>query len=264
VATGVEDLLEINRTLLTLERQLREARAARRAVRLTIVGLPLAAFGALALKIAPDLGVDKRLIGWPIGVAIAAMLLWLAFYGFTRSEGDGQPAPEELELELAVSRERKAHLLAGLAGQTLPRQYAYWDQLDAELETLRRSAAHYRRINNYMQSTVIVGSLAATAVTSLSLADQTLRWAGVGTTFAVGLAAGFTGYFKFRERSFYLQQTADAVEYERNCFNLGIGRYKGRPEQEALGELVEEVERLRSEQRKREQNIDQPPERAES
>ncbi|MFF1815981.1 SLATT domain-containing protein [Kribbella sp. NPDC058245] len=264
MASGVDNLLELNRTLLTLERQLREARAVRRGVRLALVGLPFATFAALALGISPQFGVDKRLIGWPLGVAIAAMVIGLAAYGFGRSDGNAPPLPEDLELELAVAREQKVHLLAGLAGQTLPRQYAYWDELGGELETLRRSAAYYRRINNYLQSTVIVGSLAATAVTSLSLADEALRWAGVGTTFAVGLAAGFTGYFKFRERSFYLQQTADAVEYERNCFNLGIGRYKGKPEQEALVELVEEVERLRAEQRKREQNIDQPPERADS
>ena len=33
-------------------------------------------------------------------------------------------------------------------------------------------------------------------------------------TFAVGIASGFMGYFKYKERSFYLQQTADAIESE--------------------------------------------------
>ncbi|GAA1718684.1 hypothetical protein GCM10009745_79430 [Kribbella yunnanensis] len=262
MATGVENLLELNRTLLTLERRLRQARAVRRWVRGALVALPIGAVGSILLSASPDFGATKKIIEAPFWIMLFGGLISLVGYWFYRLDKDSLPAPEAVELDLAVQREYKAHLLAGLAGQTLPRQYAYWDELGAELETLRRGAARYRRVNNYLQSTVIVGSLAATAVTSLSLADEALRWAGVGTTFAVGLAAGFTGYFKFRERSFYLQQTADAVEYERNCFNLGIGRYKGKPEQQALVELVEEVERLRAEQRKREQNIDQPPERA--
>jgi hypothetical protein len=35
----------------------------------------------------------------------------------------------------------------------------------------------------------------------------------------------FTGYYKFRERSYFHQQTADAIEREANAVPLGIGPY---------------------------------------
>jgi hypothetical protein len=69
------------------------------------------------------------------------------------------------------------------------------------------------------------------------------------------------GYFKYKERSFYLQQTADAIESEWEAVEIGVGRYKRiENEDEALAEFVEEVHRLKSEQKKRQQNLEQPPE----
>ncbi|TCO49323.1 uncharacterized protein DUF4231 [Kribbella antiqua] len=262
MASRAEELLEINRTLLQLERDLRVARTARRLLRIALLVLPVLLFGAYALYISPNFGIGKKLIATPLGVVIAVTVLGVVFYGISKMEG--AESPDDIDLKLTVERERKAHLLAAQSHQPKLRQYTYREEIKSELDALRKGAARYRRTNNYLQAVIIVGSLAATSITSLALAEETLRWASVGTTFAVGIAAGFTGYFKFRDRSFYLQQTADAIEYERNCFDLGIGRYKGRSEQEALVELVEEVERLRAEQRKREQNIDQPPERNES
>ncbi|MGW1374500.1 hypothetical protein ACWD6P_09530 [Streptomyces sp. NPDC002446] len=44
-----------------------------------------------------------------------------------------------------------------------------------------------------------------------------LTWQSVtltGISFAITVAATFTGYYKFRERSYFLQQTADAIEQE--------------------------------------------------
>ena len=69
------------------------------------------------------------------------------------------------------------------------------------------------------------------------------------------------GYFKYKERSFYLQQTADAIESEWEAVEVGVGRYKRiASEEEQLAEFVEEVHRLKSEQKKRQQNLEQPPE----
>ena len=68
------------------------------------------------------------------------------------------------------------------------------------------------------------------------------------------MSSGFMGYFKYKERSFYLQQTADAIEHEWEAFEIGVGRYKRiDDEDEALAEFVEEVHRLKSEQKKRQQ-----------
>ncbi|KUL48973.1 hypothetical protein ADL28_27595 [Streptomyces violaceusniger] len=86
------------------------------------------------------------------------------------------------------------------------------------------------------------------------------QWLTVGLSLAVGLAAGFMGYFKFRERSFYLQQTADLIEQEVNAMTLGIADYSGMNRQESLARLVERVEVFRNEQRRRQQQLDQPVE----
>lgn len=82
----------------------------------------------------------------------------------------------------------------------------------------------------------------------------------MGFSFTVGLAAGFMGYFKFRERSFYLQQTADAIEAEDNAMTLGIGEYQKLAWPDALAKLVDRIEYLRNEQRRRQQQLDQPVE----
>ncbi|RCV54710.1 hypothetical protein DEF23_15395 [Marinitenerispora sediminis] len=80
-------------------------------------------------------------------------------------------------------------------------------------------------------------------------------------TFLVGISSGFMGYFKYKERSFYLQQTADAIESEWEAVEIGVGRYKHIDNEEGrLAEFVEEVHRLKSEQKKRQQNLEQPPE----
>jgi len=68
------------------------------------------------------------------------------------------------------------------------------------------------------------------------------------------------GYFKYKERSFYLQQTADAIEQEWEAVEIGVGRYKDKSEEQALADFVEEVHRLKTEQKKRQQNLEQPPE----
>lgn len=57
-----------------------------------------------------------------------------------------------------------------------------------------------------------------------------------------------------------LRQTADAIEHEYNAAELGIRRYKNLSDEERLTLLAEEVEWLREEQSKREQQLEQPPE----
>ncbi|MGW3943646.1 hypothetical protein [Streptomyces phaeochromogenes] len=74
------------------------------------------------------------------------------------------------------------------------------------------------------------------------------------------MAAMFTGYYKFRERSYFLQQTADAIEEEVNAGTLGIGPYSefgDVGEVEALKFFTQRVEGHRNEQRRRQQQLDQ-------
>ncbi|MFB7452933.1 hypothetical protein [Streptomyces sp. NPDC056194] len=63
------------------------------------------------------------------------------------------------------------------------------------------------------------------------------------------------------EKAHFLQQTADAIEQEANAVTLGIGPYSeygpGR-EDEALKLFTQRVEDHRNEQRRRQQQLDQP------
>jgi hypothetical protein len=140
------------------------------------------------------------------------------------------------------------------------RQLIYRDSVPQDIGRYRGEGKYYRRIHNFLQAVIIVGALGASTLTSLIQSVPQLRWFAVGTSFSVGVAAGFTGYFKFRERSFYLQQTSDSIEQELSAVSLGIGRYKGKPESEALTEFTEQAELLKVEQKKRQQQLEQPSE----
>ncbi len=105
---------------------------------------------------------------------------------------------------------------------------------------------------------IIVGSIGASAITTASVSFMATRWISVGVTAAVGLAAGFTGYFKYHERSFNLQQTADAIEREYAAVDLRVGKYSNKNDKDAYSLFADTVEGLRDEQNKRQRQLDQP------
>ena len=111
------------------------------------------------------------------------------------------------------------------------RRVAYRDSAYDDIRTLREESSHYRRVNNVLQAILIVGSLAATGASATIGQYPTIRWVTLGITFTVGMASGFLGYFKYKERSFYLQQTADAIESEWEALEAGVGRYKNSNEE---------------------------------
>ncbi|MFD9871567.1 DUF4231 domain-containing protein [Streptomyces niveus] len=129
-----------------------------------------------------------------------------------------------------------------------------------------RESRHYRRVHNTLQSLIMIGSTAVTTIAALGQQDwnwQTLSVVVLG--FSITLASAFTGYYKYRERSYFLRQTADAIEEELNAVMLGIGDYSKFSEEqegEALAKFTQRIETLRSEQRRREQQLDQPAEQA--
>jgi len=188
---------------------------------------------------------------------------FFAFY-ITNPLDWGGPArdssPAELRLKLSLLHEQRRLRAAELALDARYSRSAYKETIRSDVAEFRRRSGYYRRINNGFQSIVILGSLATTTVSGIALDGSPYQWIAVGTSFSVGAAAGFTGYFKYRERGFYLQQTADSIEQEWMAADLEIFRYRKMPSDEHLAALVEEVERLKSEQRKREQSLDQPSE----
>lgn len=138
----------------------------------------------------------------------------------------------------------------------------YLEEMPETIKNFRSESKSYRREANIFQILIIAGSVLTTSVSSavgFGLNDI-LRWIAPAISIVVTISAGLTAYFKFRERSFNLQQTADAIEQEYEDVGLGIGYYKDKKPQEALQLFAERVQLLKDEQKKRQQQLEQPPE----
>jgi hypothetical protein len=96
-----------------------------------------------------------------------------------------------------------------------------------------------------------------TSLTSAALGDSPYGWVAAVISALVSISAAFTGYFKFRDRGFNQQQTADAIEKEFNSAELLIWDYRSLSADEALTLLAQRVEALKEEQRKRELQLEQ-------
>ncbi len=181
--------------------------------------------------------------------------------GGPRSDGGKRVSEGTLELSLARDREYRKRIVANAEVPTKVRRIAYKEDAYADIHQLRKERRGYRRVNNLLQGVLIIGSLSATGAAGIAANILIVRWVVLGITFVVGISSGFMGYFKYKERSFYLQQTADAIEHEWEAVEVGVGRYKRiDSEEDRLAEFVEEVHRLKSEQKKRQQNLEQPSE----
>ncbi|MEU3457750.1 DUF4231 domain-containing protein [Micromonospora sp. NPDC006766] len=146
------------------------------------------------------------------------------------------------------------------ADSALPAQKRYRDDIPDLISQFREDASNTRRVHNRLQSIIIVGSVVTSAIATASVAYSYARWVTVGASMLVGLAAGFMGYYKYHERSFNSQQTADAIEREYEAVELRVGSYAGLGEKAAYALFAANVERLRDEQNKRQQQLDQPVE----
>ncbi|MFJ3169705.1 DUF4231 domain-containing protein [Streptomyces roseus] len=254
-----EQLLAHTTTILKLQQEIRTRKIQLR----TLYGTGTAtAISVVAIYIATVSTWRTIDLGKINGIAIPLTLACgLAFSILANRESSRtrNPSVRELQLELEIAEERKLLSAFQLASPIEQRQFTYKDSIPRELDQVRQEAQHYRRIHNAFQSIIIIGSLGTTTAASLADTPSYLKWVTVGLSFGVGLSAGFTGYFKYRERSFYLQQTADTIEQHATAFDLGIPPYTG-TETENLVRLTTEVEALRVEQRKREQQLDQPHE----
>nr|WP_255644459.1 SLATT domain-containing protein [Actinoplanes polyasparticus] len=261
--TRVNTFLQMQETILRLEEKISRRKFWRRMFRLSVsapgvIVLVLVLFSTYATKSPLKDLFTLLFVVALVGVAFA--LIYTVSIRMDRKDKRWEPVPE-LELQLTLAREKKALLAAELRPNTSLRRSAYRDRVTVDVLGFRNESARWRKTHNALQSVIIIGSLLTTTLAGVSIQNASTRWAAVVSSFAVGVAAGFAGYFKFRERSFYLQQTADSIEQEWSSLELGIGRYiKEDDEEKALKMFVEEVERLKTEQRKREQNLDQPPE----
>jgi Protein of unknown function (DUF4231) len=222
------------------------------------VNLAIAAVLALAL-----LATWRGLMEYSVYAAVALVLSFLLSstllyrqhrlvrYSLTRLE----------KYDIALRKTKTSQTVKGDEGALLAEHKRYRDELPAVVATLRKEADRYRRWHNFFQGIIIIGSVATSAITTASVSYEQARWIAVGVSAVVGLSAGFTGYFKYRERSFNLQQTADSIEREYESVELRVGRYFNyKSEADAYKEFANFVENIRDEQSKRQQQLDQPTE----
>ncbi|MFF9127922.1 DUF4231 domain-containing protein [Streptomyces sp. NPDC014889] len=191
-------------------------------------------------------------------VALCAAVLLIAY-------DRDLPSRHDLQADLESKKESLRRLSAHEYPPLAERRLLYREDIVEVVERYQAESRRYRRVHNSLQTLITVGSALTTAIAALDTGKE-LTWQSVTLTavsFAVTLASAFTGYYKYRERSYFLQQTADAIEEESNAVSLGVGPYRefgASQEQEALKLFTERVEDLRNEQRRRQQQLDQPTE----
>lgn len=263
-----DQVLLLNHEIRQLEHAVNVARRRRKWSNLSLIFGPIL---LIILYVAYWLPIDRRII---VAIYIPTIPVAIAFcvssYYLKRNPGGFMPNPNgskslisegDLELELARKRDTRKLVIAAADVDINIRRITYKEDAYSDVDQLRTESRRYRRVNNLLQGFLIIGSLAATGTSGAATELPDLRWVTAVITFLVGVTSGFMGYFKFKERSFYLQQTADAIEQEWEAVEIGVGRYKRiATEEERLAEFVEEVHRLKAEQMKRQQNLEQSSE----
>ncbi|WP_116247504.1 SLATT domain-containing protein [Nocardiopsis sp. FIRDI 009] len=164
-----------------------------------------------------------------------------------------------------AEKNAKIRLSVGGSVQTL---WNYHSDIAAEIDDYRAGARRYRTRHNYFQTFIIIFSLLVTGVTTASAQFEGLEWVAAFLSFLVAAATGIIGYFKFRERGVNMQRAADDLEYEYNSSELGINSYRNPDDGSITDEVIikrlkdfaERAEVIKSEQRKREQQMEQGPE----
>ncbi|MBQ1021761.1 DUF4231 domain-containing protein [Micromonospora sp. D93] len=193
-----------------------------------------------------------------IGTVAAMVSTVAAAYFLLQS----QPDVDEKKYDLVQLQSDRLRLAAEAASDTRASLRVYRIGALDDIDQYRAKAKVSRRYSNLLQWAIIVGSVAATSLTSITAgaaaaSAEWVRWVAAGVSAVVSVAAGVTGFFKFRERGFNQQQTADAMEKHQKALELGIREYAGKTEEEALRVFAQAVEELKDEQRKRELQLEQ-------
>lgn len=259
LASKARELLSIN-TKIDEQEELRK-----RAVRRTVWPVRiLTAFGIYAVSVAImtvfTLGkFDMR----PFIIILAGLFAVLFISAVILSSAemvDQLPTVKSIESEIAALKQDRRVLESSLKLTYLEAKVSHLDEAEHEIERLRKEGSKNGIYHNSAQSIIIIGSLSATTLSGLSIGSVDASFPAAIISLIVGISAGFSGYFKFRERSYYLNSTADAIGHEVVEFEQRIGRYRNRDAMEALNEFISESHRLRKEQKKQAQYLDRPSE----
>ncbi|MFJ2594419.1 SLATT domain-containing protein [Streptomyces erythrochromogenes] len=163
----------------------------------------------------------------------------------------------QLRLDLELAEERRILEARRLTPSAVERQASYKERTPAEVDRLRKESRYYRRVHLWMQWLLFICSGGITAITAWYDPPQPGKGVLIALGFTITVITGATGYFKPRERAFNLQQTADSIEQHVTALDLGIAPYV-LAEAANLELFATTVENMRVEQRKREQQLDQP------
>ncbi|MEU0084768.1 DUF4231 domain-containing protein [Streptomyces sp. NPDC006274] len=257
----VERALAYRRTYAALSSQIQLSRISR----FLTVGSALT--GALLLSAAAVVTavtwrqVDMRPYNAAGGVLLALLLV---VFVFGRRMSTGQPkgvepkSVAELRLEVDLLEERRILEASTGARSSKDRQHSYRESIPQEIDRLRRETRRYRRVHNFFQWGLFVASVAMMVTSAVYEQPQPGKAIMISLGAFVSLTTAVTGYFKYRERAFNLQQTSDAIEQHVTAFDLAISPYNQQDEAANLEKLAENVETLRVEQRKRQQQLEQP------
>ncbi|GLV80040.1 SLATT domain-containing protein [Streptomyces hygroscopicus] len=195
--------------------------------------------------------------GFTIILAIATIVQFAVEFSANSPWRDSETSVRKLKLDLELAEERRILEARRLTPSTLERQASYKERIPTEVVRLRKESRHYRRVHLLMQWLLFTSSAAISAITAWYDPPQPGKGALITLGFMVTVITAATGYFKPRERAFNLQQTADSMEQHITALDLGIAPYM-QEDAKNLELFATSVEGLRVEQRKREQQLDQP------
>ncbi|MGW2038482.1 DUF4231 domain-containing protein [Streptomyces virginiae] len=260
-ASHVERALAYRRTHAALSSRIRLSRVSR----FLTIGSALTAILLLSAGAVVNAVTWRQVDMRPYNVAGCVLLvLLLIVFAFGRRMNTGQPRGEEsksiaeLRLEVDLLEERRILEASAGARSSKDRQYSYRESIPQEIDRLRRETRTYRRVHNFFQWGLFVASVAMMVTSAVYEQPQPGKAIMISLGAFVSLTTAVTGYFKYRERAFNLQQTSDAIEQHVTAFDLAIAPYNQKDEAANLEKLAENVEALRVEQRKRQQQLEQP------
>ncbi len=206
---------------------------------------------------------------WWAALTVLLCLVGIFFFiGFLSGDGGVNVLERawQLQNEIAMLQMKQQKIEEEQIDDYGPLEYYSKIEIPQVIEEFQRGSKANRRIHLTLQLIIILFSLLVSGLTSGLDEKVGLHWVWLAPVLSliVSLCTTITGYFKFRERSFYLQQTADSIEQEQTALRLTIKGYKptNKPEEKVanLAKFAEKIEDLREEQRKRQQQLEQPSE----
>nr|MDT0662809.1 DUF4231 domain-containing protein [Micromonospora sp. DSM 115978] len=166
-----------------------------------------------------------------------------------------------LDLEVRNLGHDRQSAAARIESDSVESLRIYREAAQDTIAQFRSRAGRNLRVHNAIQAIIIVFSIVASTTTAMMAGAHPLSWVSTGLTALVSITAGLAAYFKFRERGYNLQSTADEIERNYNAAHFRLREYAqyGDDELSRLRQFAENVERLREEQRKRELQLEQSP-----